>query len=182
MCRKIRCDGYCANFFGLHGQLNRPWIEKVICGGHACTLITAESWQTGANHATGKRWMDRLYSITTHMNAYAWPSLSDACRPYSVLRSLLCSMLDRLHCYYILLHGRSPLFLPSLLGSREIILTPTSRRQCPCVLFGHIIRNSPTAYASPAVPSIGPPQLAFLRSLCKTNWWITTTYIHEPII
>jgi hypothetical protein len=66
MCRKIRCDGYCANFFGLHGQLNRPWIEKVICGGHACTLITAESWQTGANHATGKRWMDRLYSITTH--------------------------------------------------------------------------------------------------------------------
>jgi hypothetical protein len=24
MYRKIRCDGYCANFFGLHGQLNRP--------------------------------------------------------------------------------------------------------------------------------------------------------------
>jgi hypothetical protein len=26
MCRKIRCDGYCANFFGLHGQLNRPYV------------------------------------------------------------------------------------------------------------------------------------------------------------
>jgi hypothetical protein len=24
MCRKIRYDRYCANFFGLHGQLNRP--------------------------------------------------------------------------------------------------------------------------------------------------------------
>jgi hypothetical protein len=24
MCRKIRCDRYCANFFELHGQLNRP--------------------------------------------------------------------------------------------------------------------------------------------------------------
>jgi hypothetical protein len=25
MCRKIRCDRYCTNFFGLHGQLNR-WM------------------------------------------------------------------------------------------------------------------------------------------------------------
>jgi hypothetical protein len=28
MCRKIRCDRYCANFFGFHGQLNRPKIYR----------------------------------------------------------------------------------------------------------------------------------------------------------
>jgi hypothetical protein len=48
MCRKIRCDRYCANFFGLHGQLNRPnickdWREWAIHAGHVIAKPSASS-------------------------------------------------------------------------------------------------------------------------------------------
>jgi hypothetical protein len=46
--------------------------------------------------------IDRLYiARALHMNAYAWPSLSNACRPYSVYirrplqSSAACSAADR---------------------------------------------------------------------------------------
>jgi hypothetical protein len=49
MCRKIRCDRYCANFFGLHGQLNGPEIGLLLGRPRCCfDSSTTTSHRIGA--------------------------------------------------------------------------------------------------------------------------------------
>jgi hypothetical protein len=68
MCRKIRCDRYCANFFGLHGQLNRPkpcgrankWWGAAVENMKSGSMGVASRWWRAS--ATRERYFARMWT------------------------------------------------------------------------------------------------------------------------
>jgi hypothetical protein len=60
MYRKIRCDRYCANFFGLVDQLNRPLISHVFCHAVDVTYFSSSSLKK-------KHYVEKKFPVTSNL-------------------------------------------------------------------------------------------------------------------